>query len=109
MSDSQNSEVYKTIDHLFRQETGKTVSVGGSTSIEAFTLVNNNQILQGFGLASYFDKPDLMQEAYQYLFSQSCNRETKSARKTDLCSGRCGRSPQANEKQKNNWKIALIP
>jgi NADPH2:quinone reductase len=50
---------------------------GGSTSIEAFTLVNNNQILQGFGLASYFEKPDLMQEAYQYLFSQAATGKLK--------------------------------
>ena len=50
---------------------------GGSTSIEAFTLVNNNQILQGFGLASYFEKPDLMQEAYQYLFLQAATGKLK--------------------------------
>jgi NADPH2:quinone reductase len=50
---------------------------GGSTSIEAYTLVNNNHILQGFGLASYFEKPDLMQEAYQYLFSQAATGKLK--------------------------------
>ncbi len=50
---------------------------GGSTSIEAFTLVNDNLILQGFGLASYFEKPDLMQEAYQYLFSQAATGKLK--------------------------------
>ncbi|MCG9876181.1 MAG: quinone oxidoreductase [Leptospiraceae bacterium] len=43
---------------------------GDSTSIEAYSLINKNQILQGFGLASYFEKPDLMKEAYEYLFSQ---------------------------------------
>ncbi|MCU0418032.1 MAG: quinone oxidoreductase [Cyclobacteriaceae bacterium] len=50
---------------------------GGSTSVEAFTLVNNNHILQGFGLASYFGKPDLMQEAYHYLFSQVATGKLK--------------------------------
>lgn len=50
---------------------------GGSTSVEAFTLVNNNHILQGFGLASYFGKPDLMQEAYYYLFSQVATGKLK--------------------------------
>jgi NADPH2:quinone reductase len=50
---------------------------GGSTSIEAFTLVNDNLILQGFGLASYFEKPDLMQEAYQYLYSQAATGKLK--------------------------------
>ena len=61
---------------------GKLISYGnpggGSTSIEAFgLLVNNNQIVQGFGLASYFAKPDLMQEAYQYLFSQVATGKLK--------------------------------
>lgn len=50
---------------------------GGSTSIEAFTLVNNNQSLLGFGLASYFEKPDLIQEAYHYLFSQAATGKLK--------------------------------
>jgi NADPH2:quinone reductase len=50
---------------------------GGSTSTDAFTLINDNLILQGFGLASYFGKPDLMQEAYQYLFSQAATGKLK--------------------------------
>lgn len=52
---------------------------GGSTSIEEpFSLLAmGNNILQVFGLASYFEKPDLMQEAYQYLFSQAATGKLK--------------------------------
>ncbi|WP_298117520.1 quinone oxidoreductase [Flavobacterium sp.] len=60
---------------------GRLISFGNptgeSTSIEAFNLVNNNLSLLGFGLASYFEKPDLMQEAYQYLFSQTASGKLK--------------------------------
>lgn len=61
---------------------GKLISYGnpgrGSTSIEVFgLLVNNNNIVQGFGLAPYFGRPELMQEAYQYLFSQAATGKLK--------------------------------
>jgi NADPH:quinone reductase len=111
MSDAQNSEVYKMIDHLFRQETGKMVSVGGSTSVDAFTLinVNDNHILQGFGLASYFGKPDLMQEAYQYLFSQAATGKLKVHIGQTFSLKDAAEAHIQMENRKTTGKTVLIP
>jgi NADPH2:quinone reductase len=75
---------------------------GGSTSIEAFTLVNNNHILQGFGLASYFRKTRFNAGSFSIFVFASCNRETKSSHRTNLPFKRRNRSTQTNGKQENN-------
>jgi NADPH:quinone reductase len=82
---------------------------GGSTSIEAFTLVNNNQILQGFGLASYFEKPDLMQEAYQYLFSQAATGKLKVHIGQTFLLKDAAEAHRQMENRKTTGKIVLIP
>lgn len=82
---------------------------GGSTSIEAFTLVNNNQILQGFGLASYFEKPDLMQEAYQYLFSQAATGKLKVHIGQTFPLKDAAEAHRQMENRKTTGKIVLIP
>jgi NADPH2:quinone reductase len=82
---------------------------GGSTSIEAFTLVNNNLILQGFGLASYFEKPDLMQEAYQYLFSQAATGKLKVHIGQTFALSNAAEAHQQMENRKTTGKIVLIP
>lgn len=82
---------------------------GESTSIEAFTLVNNNQILQGFGLASYFEKPDLMQEAYQYLFSQAATGKLKVHIGQTFPLNDAAEAHGQMENRKTTGKIALIP
>jgi NADPH:quinone reductase len=97
------------IDHLFRQETGKMVSLGESTSVDAFTLINDNLILQGFGLASYFEKPDLMQEAYQYLFSQAATGKLKVHIGQTFALADAAEAHKQMENRKTIGKIALIP
>jgi NADPH2:quinone reductase len=82
---------------------------GGSTSIEAFTLVNNNQILQGFGLASYFEKPDLMQEAYQYLFSQAATGKLKVHIGQTFPLKDAAEAHRQMENRKTTGKTVLIP
>jgi len=82
---------------------------GGSTSIEAFTLVNNNHILQGFGLASYFVKPDLMQEAYQYLFSQAATGKLKVHIGQTFPLKDAAEAHRQMENRKTTGKIVLIP
>ncbi len=82
---------------------------GGSTSIEAFNLVNNNQILQGFGLASYFEKPDLMLEAYQYLFSQAAKRQLKVHIGQTFPLKDAAEAHRQMENRKTTGKIVLIP
>lgn len=82
---------------------------GGSTSIEAFTLVNNNHILQGFGLASYFEKPDLMQEAYQYLFSQVATGKLKVHVGQTFALADAAEAHKQMENRKTTGKTALIP
>lgn len=92
---------------------GKLISfgnpTGGSTSIEAYTLVNNNQILQGFGLASYFEKPDLMQEAYQYLFSQAATGKLKVHIGQTFPLKDAAEAHRQMESRKTTGKIVLIP
>ena len=82
---------------------------GGSTSIEAFTLVNDNLILQGFGLASYFGKPDLMQEAYQYLFSQAATGKLKVHIGQTFPLKDAAEAHRQMENRKTTGKIVLIP
>jgi NADPH2:quinone reductase len=82
---------------------------GGSTSIEAFTLVNNNHILQGFGLASYFEKPDLMQEAFQYLFSQAATGKLKVHIGQTFPLKDAAVAHRQMENRKTTGKIVLIP
>jgi NADPH:quinone reductase len=92
---------------------GKLISfgnpTGGSTSIEAFTLVNNNQSLLGFGLASYFEKPDLMQEAYQYLFSQAATGKLKVHIGQTFPLKEAGEAHRQMENRKTTGKTVLIP
>lgn len=92
---------------------GKLISFGNpsgaSTPIEAFTLVNNNQILQGFGLASYFEKPDLMQEAYQYLFSQTATGKLKVHIGQTFSLKDAAEAHGQMENRKTTGKIVLIP
>jgi len=53
-------------------------SVGSTTIEESFSLFAlRSNILQVFGLAPYFGIPELMQEAYQYLFSQAATGKLK--------------------------------
>lgn len=82
---------------------------GGSTSIEAYTLVNNNHILQGFGLASYFEKPDLMQEAYQYLFSQAATGKLKIHIGQTFPLKDAAEAHRQMENRQTTGKIVLIP
>lgn len=92
---------------------GKLISYGnpggGSTSIEAFKLVNNNHILQGFGLASYFEKPDLMQEAYQYLFSQAATGKLKVHIGQTFPLKDAAEAHEQLENRKTTGKTVLIP
>jgi NADPH:quinone reductase len=82
---------------------------GGSTSVEAFTLVNNNQILQGFGLASYFEKPDLMLEAYQYLFSQAATGKLKVHIGQTFPLKDAAEAHRQMENRQTTGKIVLLP
>jgi NADPH:quinone reductase len=82
---------------------------GGSTSIEAFTLVSDNLILQGFGLASYFEKPDLMQEAYQYLFSQTATGKLKVHVGQTFPLKDAAEAHKQMESRKTTGKTVLIP
>jgi NADPH:quinone reductase len=82
---------------------------GGSTSIEAFILVNDNLILQGFGLASYFEKPDLMQEAYQYLFSQAATGKLKVHIGQTFPLKDAAEAHRQMENRKTTGKTVLIP
>ncbi|MEI6408747.1 MAG: quinone oxidoreductase [Bacteroidota bacterium] len=82
---------------------------GGSTSIEAFRLVNDNLILQGFGLASYFEKPDLMQEAYQYLFSQAATGKLKVHIGQTFPLKDAAEAHRQMENRKTTGKTVLIP
>ncbi|HZG25816.1 MAG TPA: zinc-binding dehydrogenase, partial [Chitinophagaceae bacterium] len=82
---------------------------GGSTSIEAFTLINGNHILQGFGLANYFVKPDLMEEAYQYLFSQAATGKLKVHIGQTFPVKNAAEAHRQMENRKTTGKIVLIP
>jgi NADPH2:quinone reductase len=82
---------------------------GGSTSVEAFILVNDNHILQGFGLASYFAKPDLMQEAYQYLFSQAATGKLKVHIGQTFPLKDAAEAHRQMENRKTTGKTVLIP
>jgi NADPH2:quinone reductase len=82
---------------------------GGSTSIDAFTLINDNHILQGFGLASYFVKPDLMQETYQYLFSQAATGKLKVHIGHTFPLKDAAEAHRQMENRKTTGKIVLIP
>jgi NADPH:quinone reductase len=82
---------------------------GGSTSIEAFTLVNHNQTLQGFGLAGYFEKPDLMQEAYQYLFSQAATGKLKVHIGQTFPLQDAAEAHRQMENRTTTGKVVLIP
>jgi len=82
---------------------------GGSTSIEAFILVNDNLVLQGFGLASYFEKPDLMQEAYQYLFSQAATGKLKVHIGQTFPLKDAAEAHRQMENRKTTGKTVLIP
>jgi NADPH:quinone reductase len=82
---------------------------GGSTSFEAYTLVNDNHILQGFGLASYFEKPDLMQEAYQYLFSQVATGKLKVHIGQTFPLKDAAEAHSQMENRKTTGKTVLIP
>jgi len=82
---------------------------GGSTSIEAFTLVNHNQTLQGFGLASYFEKPELMQEAYQYLFTQAATGKLKIHIGQSFPLKDAAEAHRKMENRKTTGKTVLIP
>jgi NADPH:quinone reductase len=92
---------------------GKLISFGNptgeSTSIDAFTLVNHNQVVQGFGLASYFEKPDFMQEAYQYLFSQAATGNLKIHIGQSFTLQDAAEAHQQMEGRKTTGKIVLIP
>lgn len=92
---------------------GKLISfgnpTGGSTAIDAFALVNHNQILQGFGLASYFEKPALMGEAYQYLFSQTAAGKLKVHIGQTFPLHDAAEAHRQMEGRKTTGKIALIP
>jgi NADPH2:quinone reductase len=82
---------------------------GGSTSIDAFTLINDNHILQGFGLASYFGKPDLMQETYQYLFSQAATGKLKVHIGQTFPLKDAAEAHRQMENRQTIGKIVLIP
>jgi NADPH:quinone reductase len=84
-------------------------SSSGSNSIDAFTLINDNLILQGFGLASYFAKPDLMQEAYQYLFSQAATGKLKVLIGQTFPLKDAAEAHRQMESRKTTGKIVLIP
>lgn len=92
---------------------GKLISFGNpageSTSIEAYTLVNNNQSVQGFGLASYFEKPDLMQEAYHYLFSQAAFGKLKIHVGQTFALAEAAEAHKQMENRKTTGKTVLIP
>lgn len=82
---------------------------GGSTAVEAFTLVNHNQSLLGFGLASYFSKSDLMQEAYHYLFSQTAAGKLKVHIGQSFSLKDAAEAHHKLENRKTTGKIVLIP
>lgn len=92
---------------------GRLISFGnptaGSTSIDPFTLVKNNQILQGFGLASYFEKADLMREAYHYLFSQAAAGQLKVHIGQSFALKDAAEAHRQMENRKTTGKIVLIP
>lgn len=93
---------------------GKLISYGnpggGSTSIEAFRLlVNNNNIVQGFGLASYFEIPHLMQEAYHYLFSQVATGKLKVHIGQSFPLKDAAEAHRKMENRKTTGKTVLIP
>lgn len=82
---------------------------GGSTVIEAFKLVNQNQTLKGFGLASYFKRSDLMQEAYQYLFSQTAAGKLKVHVGQSFPLEHAAEAHRQMENRKTTGKIVLVP
>ncbi len=82
---------------------------GGSTSIEAFALVDKNLILQGFGLASYFEKPDLIQEAYQYLFSQAATGKLRVHVGQTFALAEAAEAHKQMEHRKTTGKTVLLP
>lgn len=92
---------------------GKLISFGnpsgGATSVDPFMLVGNNQTLLGFGLASYFSKPDLMQEAYHYLFSQTATGKLKIHIGQTFPLQHAAEAHDQMESRKTTGKIVLIP
>lgn len=82
---------------------------GASTLIEAFGLVNNNQTLHGFGLASYFEKPNLMREAYEYLFSQVATGKLKVHIGQSFPLEDAAEAHMQMENRQTTGKIVLIP
>lgn len=86
-------------------------SSSGSTSIEEpfslFAMTNN--ILQFFGLASYFEKPDLMHEAYQYLFSLAAIGKLKVHIGQTFPLKDAVEAHRQMENRKTTGKIVLIP
>ncbi len=93
---------------------GKLISYGnpsgGSTLVDAFAaLVNYNHIVQGFGLATYFDKPDLMQEAYQFLFSNAATGKLKIHIGQSFPLKDAAEAHRQMESRKTTGKTVLIP
>lgn len=86
-------------------------SSSGSTSIEEpfslFAMTNN--ILQFFGLAGYFEKPDLMHEAYQYLFSLAAAGKLKVHIGQTFPLKDAVEAHRQMENRKTTGKIVLIP
>lgn len=92
---------------------GKLISFGNptaaSTLIEAFALVNKNQTVHGFGLASYFEKPALMQEAYQYLFTQAATGKLKVYIGQTFSLKDAAEAHRQMENRQTTGKTVLIP
>jgi len=65
--------------------------------------------LQGFGLASYFEKPDLMQEAYQYLFPQTATGKLKVHIGQTFPLKDAAEAHRQMENRKTTGKTVLIP
>ncbi|AQG78039.1 quinone oxidoreductase family protein [Spirosoma montaniterrae] len=86
-------------------------SSGGSTTIEEpFSLfAMGSNILQVFGLAPYFGKPELMQEAYQYLFSQAATGKLKVYIGQTFSLEDAAEAHRQMENRKTTGKIVLIP
>ncbi len=65
--------------------------------------------MQGFGLASYFEKPDLMQEAYQYLFPQTATGKLKVHIGQTFPLKDAAEAHRQMEHRKTTGKTVLIP
>lgn len=84
---------------------------GGTTSIDDPFLhfAMSNFSFQVFGLAGYFNKPELMQEAYQYLFSQAASGKLKVRIGQSFSLSEAAEAHKQIESRTTTGKVVLIP